>query len=99
MKRFGRFGKCIISLDMILALSMVTACGSDEIPPLTSVETTENVTESDETSTDSSEAATENDTKGSDDAEQVNDQEQISDEQNDNTANCITDPGAIDDEL
>lgn len=98
MKRFGRFGKCIISFGMILALSMVTACGSDEISPLTSVETTENVNESNETSTDSSEAATENDTKGSNDAEQVSDQEQISDEQNDNTANDITDPGAIDDE-
>lgn len=94
-----KLGKNIISLGMILSLSMVTACGGDDVPPLTSVETTQNSNESKDTSTETTETVDENDAKGSDEEEQVNDKERVNSEQNDNSANGdITAPGSIDEE-
>ena len=64
---------------MILSLSMVTACGGEDVPPLTSVESTQNSTESNDTATEASETADENEVKNS--------EEQINDEQNANSEN------------
>ena len=80
-----KIGKSIISLGIVLALSMVTACG-DDVPPLTSVETTQNSNESKDTSTETTETVDENDKKGSADEGQVND-EQKSNPENDGAAN------------
>ena len=80
-----KIGKSIISLGIVLALSMVTACG-DDVPPLTSVETTQNSNESKDTSIETTETVDENDKKGSADEGQVND-EQKSNPENDGAAN------------
>ena len=53
-----KIGKSIISLGIVLALSMGTACG-DDVPPLTSVETTQNSNESKDTSTETTETVDE----------------------------------------
>ncbi len=82
-----KLGKNIISLGMILSLSMVTACGGEDVPPLTSVESTQNSTESNDTTTETSETADENEVKNS--------EEQINDEQNANSEN----DGAVNSEL
>ena len=80
-----KIGKSIISLGIVLALSMGTACG-DDVPPLTSVETTQNSNESKDTSIETTETVDENDKKGSADEGQVND-EQKSNPENDGAAN------------
>lgn len=64
--------KRIITVGMIATLAMTTACG-DKLPPLTSVETTENTSESSETSTDSSEISTEDESQTNDDKDIEND--------------------------